>query len=114
MSYKKGDSRDQRVLFPDSIDEYIDADNPVRFIDAFIDHLDLKNLNFKYADPKGTGRPPYDPGDLLKLYIYCYLNRIRSSRKLEKETHRNVEVMWLIRRLKPDFKTIADFRKDRR
>jgi len=114
MAYKKGDSRDQRVLFPDSIDEYVDADNPVRFIDAFIDHLDLKKLNFKYADPKETGRPPYNPGDLLKLYIYCYLNRVRSSRKLEKETHRNVEVMWLIRRLKPDFKTIADFRKDNR
>ena len=85
---------------------------PVRFIDVYVDGLDLEALGFKYATPKETGRPHYRPGDLLKLYIYGYLNKIRSSRKLEHETHRNVELMWLLRRLRPAFKTIADFRKD--
>ena len=84
----------------------------MRFIDAFVDSLDLKKLEFKYSDLKPTGRPPYNPGDMLKLYIYGYLNQVRSSRRLEKETCRNVEVMWLLKKLKPDFKTIADFRKD--
>jgi transposase len=99
-------------MFPESLDDYIAEDNPVRFMDAFVDSLDLQELGFERAVPKETGRPPYDPRDLLKLYIYGYLNRIRSSRKLEKEAGRNVEVMWLLRKKTPDFKTIADFRRD--
>jgi len=96
------------------VDDYVGLDNPVRFIDAFVDGLDLEAAGFQRAHAKGTGRPGYDPGDLLKLYIYGYLNRIRSSRRLELETHRNLEVIWLLRRLQPDFKTIADFRRDNR
>ena len=88
--------------------------NPVRFIDAFVDGLDLAAAGFGRVAPKVTGRPAYAPGDLLKLYIYGYLNRVRSSRRLEAETHRNIEVIWLLRHLKPDFKTIADFRRDNR
>ncbi len=84
----------------------------MRFLDAFVEHLDLQSLGFTRANPAHTGRPSYHPGDLLKLYLYGYLNRIRSSRRLEKEAQRNVEVMWLINKLTPDFKTIADFRKD--
>jgi transposase len=94
------------------LDDYIAEDNPVRFIDAFVDSLDLQALGFERAVPRETGRPPYHPGDLLKLYVYGYLNRIRSSRKLEREANRNVEVMWLLGKLAPDFKTIADFRRD--
>ena len=86
-------------------------DNPVRFIDAFVDGLDLAAAGFERAAPKATGRPGYDPADLLKLYIYGYLNRVRSSRRLEAESKRNLEVIWLLRRLSPDFKTIADFRR---
>ncbi len=112
MSHIEGKSRDQAIMFPEVIDEYIEGNNPVRFIDAFVDNTNLVKHGFKYATTKATGRPPYNPGDLLKLYIYGYLNRIRSSRGLERETKRNVEVMWLIRKLTPDFKTIADFRKD--
>ncbi len=112
MGHKKGEAREQGILFPDTIDDYIEENNPVRFLDAFIDNLNMKKLEFKYADPKETGRPPYDPKDLLKLYIYGYLNRVRTSRRLEKETHRNIEMMWLLRGVKPDFKTIADFRKN--
>jgi transposase len=112
MAYIEGVARNQGILFPEVLDEYIGEENPVRFIDAFVDSLDLVGLGFKYAEPEPTGRPPYNPGDLLKLYLYGYLNRIRSSRGLEKESHRNVELMWLIRKLTPDFKTIADFRKD--
>lgn len=111
MRHIQGVSRKQKILFPESVDDYIAEDNPVQFIDAFVDSLDLKELEFKYAEPEPTGRPPYNPADLLKLYIYGYLNRIRSSRSLEKETHRNIELMWLLRKLTPDFKTIADFRK---
>jgi transposase len=107
-----GTHRDQTVLFPDTLDKYVDAENPVRFIDAFIDSLNLEKIGFKHAQPNDVGRPSYDPSDLLKLYVYGYLNQIRSSRKLERECHRNVEVMWLIKKLAPDFKTIADFRKD--
>ncbi|MCL5252473.1 MAG: IS1182 family transposase [Candidatus Thermoplasmatota archaeon] len=110
--YIAGTDRKQSVLFPDTIDDYITPDNPVRFIDAFVEALDLILAGFKHAELSDTGRPPYNPGDLLKLYIYGYLNHIRSSRKLEKECMRNVEVMWIMRRLTPDFKTIADFRKD--
>ena len=90
------------------------AENPVRFIDAFVDGLDLAAAGFARVTPKETGRPGYAPGDLLKLYIYGYLNRVRSSRRLEAECHRNIEVIWLLRTLKPDFKTIADFRADNR
>ena len=112
MSYIKGINRNQTLLFPEVIEDYIDQDNPVRFIDAYVDSLDLVNLSFRYSIERETGRPPYNPGDMLKLYIYGYLNSIRSSRKLERETYRNVEVIWLLKKLSPDFKTIADFRKD--
>src|ERR1035437_9384437 len=104
--------RKQKVLFPDMLDNYIDQENPVRFIDAFVDSLNLEKLGFKHALPSETGRPSYDPSDLLTLYVYGYLNQVRSSRKLERECHRNLEVMWLMKKLAPDHKTIADFRKD--
>ena len=112
MGYIEGEDRKQTVLFPEVLDDYISEENPVRFIDVFIEGLDLSELGFLKAIPKETGRPPYDPGDLLRLYVYGYLNRTRSSRQLEKEAGRNVELMWLMRKLRPDFKTIADFRKD--
>jgi transposase len=112
MGFVEGIHRHQMVMFPELLDDYIADDNPVRFIDAFVDSLDLEALGFERAVPKETGRPPYHPGDLLKLYVYGYLNRVRSSRKLEKEANRNVEVMWLLGKLAPDFKTIADFRRD--
>jgi len=112
MGHIQGLARNQLTLFPDSLDDYISAENPVRFLDAFVDTLDVELLGFEHAIVKETGRPPYHPADLLRLYIYGYLNRIRSSRQLEREANRNVEVMWLLRRLAPDFKTIADFRKD--
>lgn len=107
-----GFDRDQVVLFPNTLDRYIDEENPVRFIDAFVNSLDLKELGFKKVEPSEMGRPSYDPYDMLKLYVYGYLNQVRSSRKLERECQRNVEVMWLMKKLAPDFKTIADFRKD--
>jgi len=112
MGYIKGEDRNQTILFPESIDEYVSNNNSVRIIDEYINQLDLKSLLFNRAVTPSMGRPPYHPGDMLKLYLYGYLNRIRSSRRLEKESTRNLEVIWLIRRLKPDFKTIADFRKD--
>jgi transposase len=112
MNYIKGVSREQKILFPEVVDDFITEDNPVRFIDAFVDRLNLDELGFQKSQLASTGRPPYHPGDLLKLYIYGYLNRVRSSRRLEKEAHRNIEVIWLLRKLRPDFKTIADFRKD--
>ncbi|MDO5759311.1 MAG: transposase [Rhodobacterales bacterium] len=93
------------------MDDYVGPDNVVRFIEAFVDSLDLSTAGFFRTLPKATGRPGYDPSDLLKLYIYGYLNRVRSSRRLEAETHRNLEVIWLMRQLQPDFKTIADFRR---
>lgn len=101
-------------LLPESVDDYVGVDNPVRFIDVFVDELDLAAAGFVRVEPKATGRPGYAPADLLKLYIYGYLNRVRSSRRLEMECHRNIEVIWLLRGLKPDFKTIADFRRDNR
>ncbi len=107
-----GAHRKQTILFPDTLDGYVDEENPVRFIDAFVDSLDLKALGFNHSMPSFVGRPSYDPSDLLKLYVYGYLNQVRSSRKLERECQRNVEVMWLMKKLAPDFKTIADFRKD--
>jgi transposase len=112
MGFVQGIHREQMVMFPQCLDEYIGDDSPVRFIDAFVDSLDMQALGFARAVPKETGRPPYDPGDLLKLYVYGYLNGVRSSRKLEKEARRNVELMWLMGKLTPDFKTIADFRRD--
>ena len=108
----QGIHRSQRIMFPESLDEYIGGENPVRFVDAFVDGLDLRALGFERAVARKTGRPPYHPGVLLKLYIYGYLNHIRSSRRLEKEANRNVELMWLLRKLTPDLKTIADFRRD--
>ena len=112
MSHIRGADRSEALLFPQALDDYITEDNPTRFIEAFVVSLDLVGLGFTRATPATTGRPGYDPADLLKLYIYGYLNRIRSSRMLEREAGRNVEVMWLLSKLKPDFKTIADFRKD--
>ena len=112
MGFIHGENPDQQVLFPGSLDEYVTAENPVRFVAAFVDSLDLDALGFKRARPAATGRPPYAPRDLLCLYVYGYLYKIRSSRSLERETHRNVELMWLLRKLTPDFKTIADFRRE--
>jgi len=114
MTHLEGHDRFQTLLLPESLDDYVGPENPVRFIDAFVDGLDLTAAGFGRVQPKETGRPGYAPADLLKLYIYGYLNRVRSSRRLEAETHRNVEVIWLLRHLKPDFKTIADFRRDNR
>jgi len=102
------------LLLPESVDDYVGPENPVRFIDAFVDGLDLTAAGFVRVAPQGTGRPGYAPKDLLKLYVYGYLNRVRSSRRLEAEAHRNIEVIWLLRHLKPDFKTIADFQRDNR
>lgn len=107
----KGQDRSQGTLFPERLDDYVEADNPVRVIDVFIDDLDISGLGFK-AEPAGTGRPGYHPRTMLKLYVYGYLNRVQSSRRLEVEAQRNIELMWLTGRLAPDFKTIADFRKD--
>jgi transposase len=112
MGYVEGRNREQVMLFPAVIDDYITAENPVRFVEAFVQGLDLGGLGFSKAEPEERGRPAYDPRDLLKLYIYGYVNQIRSSRKLERETIRNVEVMWLLRGLTPDHKTIAKFRQD--
>jgi transposase len=104
--------RGQRTLLPDCLDEFVDESNPVRVIDAFVDALDLSKMSFEGVEPAATGRPSYHPSVLLKLYIYGYLNSVQSSRRLEREAGRNVEVMWLLGRLAPDHKTIADFRKD--
>src|SRR6267378_3911657 len=112
MSHISGQSRYQSTLFPEVLDEVIAAEDPVRVIDAFVETLDLAELGFSKVVAEELGRPPYAPGDLLKLYIYGYLHRVRASRRLEAETQRNVQVMWLINRLTPAFKTIADFRKD--
>jgi len=107
-----GDDRQQLAMFPERLDDSISDDNPVRFIDLFIEELDLLKLGFDKVEPAITGRPSYHPSTLLKIYIYGYLNRIQSSRRLERETQRNLELIWLTSRLSPDFKTIADFRKD--
>src|SRR6201985_154593 len=114
MPHIAGLDRFQLLLLPESLDDYVGPENPVRFIEAFVDGLDLAASGFVRVEPQETGRPAYMPADLLKLYIYGYLNRVRSSRRLEGETHRNIEVIWLLRHLKPDFKTIADFRRDNR
>jgi transposase len=108
----EGECRTQTTLLPERLDDYITDTNPVRIVDVFVDELDLCKLGFDGVEPAITGRPSYHPAILLKIYIYGYLNRIQSSRRLEKETQRNVELMWLVGRLTPDFKTIANFRKD--
>ena len=108
----EGENRSQSTLFPERLDDYIADDNAVRVVDAFVNKLDLKQLGFNRVEPSDTGRPGYQPATMLKIYVYGYLNRLQSSRRLERESHRNVELIWLTGRLMPDFKTIADFRKD--
>ncbi len=108
----EGEDRKQATLLPECLDDFIAEDNPARIIDAFVEELELESLGFEGATPSTTGRPSYHPGVLLKIYIYGYLNRVQSSRRLERECQRNIELMWLTGRLAPDFKTIADFRKD--
>jgi len=112
MDYIQGENRLQITLFPESIDDYISQNNPVRIIDIYAEKLEIKKLGFTKADIPSCGRPSFNPRNLLKLYLYGYLNRVRSSRRLEHEAARNIEVIWLLKKLKPDFKTIADFRKD--
>ena len=114
MNHRHGLDRHQTLLLPERLEDYIAADNPVRFLDAFVASLDLRALGFAKATVQNTGRPPYAPADLLRLYLYGYLHRVRSSRLLEAECHRNLEVLWLLGKLAPDHKTIADFRKDNR
>lgn len=112
MKYIEGEDRNQQSMLPECIDDYVGEENPVRVIDAFVDGLSMETLGFRRSEPAETGRPAYDPRTLLKLYIYGYLNKIRSSRKLMQECDRNIEVFWLMGKLQPDFRTIADFRKD--
>src|ERR1043166_5936031 len=114
MNHVRGVDREQTLLLPETIEDYVAPENPVRFIDAFVASLDLHTLGLARAIAAYTGRPAYDPGTLLRLYLYGYLHRLRSSRQLEKECHRNLELIWLLRRLAPDHKTIADFRRDHR
>ena len=112
-TFKSGDSREQPSLLPPRIEDYVGPDNPVRAIDSFVHSLDLAKLGFKHADRGvGVGHPPYDPSDLLKLYLYGYTNQVRSSRRLEREAGRNLELMWLLKNLKPGYRTIANFRKE--
>ncbi|MGC3939539.1 transposase, partial [Roseobacter sp. EG26] len=110
--YIEGVERGQATLFPDRLEDWINEDNPVRVVDLFVEEIDLEQLGFLRISPARTGRPGYHPSVLLKLFIYGYLNRVPSSRALEREARRNVEVMWLTGRLVPDYKTIADFRRD--
>jgi transposase len=110
--FVRGEERTQRILFPSFLDDYVTEENPVRVIEAFVDGLDLAELGFAGVDPAATGRPTYHPATMLKVYLYGYRNRVQSSRRLEREAQRNVEMMWLTARLAPDFKTIADFRKN--
>src|SRR5215470_11343492 len=111
MGFIHGAHRHEAILFPERLDDYITAEHPVRFLDAFVDHLALTLLGFQRATPAATGRPAYNPADRLQLYLYGYLYHLRSSRRLEQEPHRNVELMWLLKTLRPDPKTMADFRK---
>ena len=110
--FVEGDDRRQSLLLPASLDDYVTRDNPVRIVEAFIDELDLGALGFEGVQPASTGRPAYHPATLLKIYLYGYLNRLQSSRRLEREAQRNIELIWLTGRLAPDFKTIANFRRD--
>ena len=112
MKYIKGCERSAITMLPDCVEDYVNEDNPVRVIDAFVDNMDIESMGFMRWAPSRTGRPAYDPRDLLKMYLYGYFNKIRSSRKLMKECCRNVELFFLIGKLRPDFRTIADFRKD--
>ena len=109
--YVEGRSRSQNFLLPESVDDYVDENNPVRAVEVFVDALDLAQLGFGRAVPAETGRPSYHPSTMLKIYLYGYLNRVQSSRRLEREAGRNLELIWLTGRLAPDFKTIADFRR---
>src|ERR671910_103202 len=110
--FVEGEDRQQGVLLPEFLDDYVSEENPVRVIEVFVEELELGALGFEGVIPEATGRPAYHPGLLLKIYVYGYINQIASSRRLEREAQRNVELMWLTGRLAPDFKTIADFRKD--
>ena len=110
--FVEGEERAQGVLLPEFLDDYVAEDNPVRAIDVFVDELDLRGLGFEGVVAETTGRPAYHPATMLKIYVCGYVNQIQSSRRLERETTRNVEMMWLAGRLTPDFKTIADFRKN--
>ena len=110
--FVEGEDRRQSLLLPQSLDDYVTEDNPVRVVEVFIDELDLGALGFEGVQPAATGRPAYHPSTLLKIYLYGYLNRVQSSRRLEREAQRNIELMWLTGRLAPDFKTIANFRRD--
>src|ERR1700719_5331918 len=112
-AFKNGDSREQPSLLPPRIEDYVVPDNPVRAIESFVCVLDLAKLGFRHAD-RGVevGQPPYDPADLLKLYLYGYINQVRSSRRLEREACRNLELIWLVRELRPGYRTIANFRKE--
>src|SRR5271154_2761158 len=110
--FVEGEDRTQGVLLPEFLDDYVADDDPVRVVDVFVDELDLRALGFEGVVPEATGRPAYHPATMLKIYVYGYVNQIASSRRLEREAQRNVEMMWLTGRLAPDFKTIADFRKD--
>src|SRR2546429_8027791 len=111
MAYIQGEARGQQALFPSTLDDLIPTDHVCRVIEAFVAKLDVAALGFVRAEPAETGRPGYDPRDLLKLYLYGYLQQVRSSRRLEAECRRNVEVMWLLGRLTPDYKSIAEFRR---
>src|SRR5271167_2999415 len=110
--FVEGEDRRQAFLLPELLDDYVTEDNPVRVVEVFIDELDLGALGFAGVQPASTGRPAYHPSTLLKIYLYGYLNRVQSSRRLEREAQRNIELMWLTGRLAPDFKTIANFRRD--
>lgn len=110
--FVQGVDRRQQTLLPECLDDYVAEDNPVRVVDVFVDELDLRGLGFEGMTPAATGRPAYHPAMLLKLYVYGYLNKVQSSRRLEREAQRNVELMWLTGRLAPDHKTIADFRRE--
>src|ERR1700740_1066501 len=113
-TFKAGESREQPSLLPARIEDYVGADNPVRAIESFVCALDLGKLGFRHADrgAEEVGQPPYDPADLLKLYLYGYINQIRSSRRLEREAGRNLDLIWLLRNLRPGYRTIANFRKE--
>jgi transposase len=111
--FKSGESREQPSLLPPRIEDYVGPDNPVRAIESFVCVLDLGKLGFRHAKRVlGAGQPPYDPADLLKLYLYCYINQVRSSRRLEREASRNLELIWLLKNLRPGYRTIANFRKE--
>src|SRR6266540_2948558 len=112
-TFKAGASREQAALLPPRVEDYVEGDNPVRAIESYVGALDLARLGFRHAErEEGVGQPPYDPADLLKLYLYGYLNQVRSSRRLAREAERNVELMWLLEGLRPGYRTIANFRKD--